>query len=82
MAHILNGDMVTMTLLQGIINAFVIFFARIVAQVVVSALRDDRGAFSVWAYYGIAIALEIVFGMIGMVVLMAFSRWREYRADA
>lgn len=82
MAHILNGDMVTMTLLQGVINAFVIFFARIVAQIITSAMRDEDGAVSAWAYYGIVILLEIVFGFLGMIVLMKFSRWREFRADA
>lgn len=82
MAHILNGDMVTMTLLQGVINTFVIFFARIVAQIVTTFLRDDGESISIWIYYLIVIALEIAFGLIGMLFLMKFSRWREYRADA
>lgn len=81
MAHILNGDMVTMTLLQGIMNAFVIFFARIVANIVMSAMRNDDG-FSVGIYYLVVIVLEIVFGALAMLILMKFSRWREYRADA
>lgn len=87
-AHIANGDMVTMTLLQGVVNAFVMFLARIVAfsiAQVLSGSRDEEregGGISSFAYYGIQIALEIFFMIIGSLVIAAFSRYREYRADA
>ena len=73
-AHIANGDMVTMTLLQGVVNAFVIFFARVIA----STLRgsDNRGG-----GYLMVIALEIGLGILGSMVTAWFSRHREFRAD-
>lgn len=82
-AHVTNGDMVTMTLVQGVINAFVMFFARIVANIVAQALRgDEEGGPSWLVYFGLVIAFEIVFSILGAVVVNAFSRWREFRADA
>jgi len=77
--HIVNGDMVTMTLLQGVINAFVMFLARVVAM----AMRgnDDRRGGGLGEFFLIQ-ALQMAFGIIGMIPLMAFSRWREFRADA
>lgn len=79
-SHIGNGDMVTMTLLQGVINAFVMFLSRIVANVVASSVRSERGA--QMAYYATLIAMEIVLGFVGMLVTSWFSRYREFRADA
>lgn len=80
-AHIANGDMVTMTLLQGIINAIVIFLARIVANIIANAIsKDDRGP-SPFMTFGIVIALEIVFSLFGAIVVNYFSRRREFRAD-
>jgi len=78
-SHIGNGDMVTMTLLQGVVNAFVMFIARIVASVVASNSRDERG--SSMLYFGVRIVAEIVLGFAGMLVTSWFSRHREYRAD-
>ena len=72
-AHIANGDMVTMTLLQGVINAFVIFFARVIAGFL--SRNDERPSFLV------IIALQIVLGMLGGLVTAWFSRYREFRAD-
>ena len=83
MAHISNGDMVTMTLVQGVINAFVMFFARIVAFAISTALRsrdNDRGG-SFWMNYLLISVLEVVFGLLGFIVVARFSRWREFRAD-
>lgn len=81
--HVANGDMVTMGLLQGVINAFVMFFARIIAFVIsrwISGDREDaRG--SSFAYYGIVFALEIVFMFFGTLIVAGFSRHREFRAD-
>jgi heat shock protein HtpX len=78
-AHIANGDMVTMTLLQGVVNAFVMFLARIIAYALTSrGSRDDRGAAP---SYMLVWMLELVLGVIGMVVVAWFSRQREFRAD-
>jgi heat shock protein HtpX len=78
-SHIGNGDMVTMTLLQGVVNAFVMFIARIVASVVASNSRDERG--SSMLYFVVRMVAEIVLGFAGMLVTSWFSRHREFRAD-
>ena len=75
-AHIGNGDMVTMTLLQGVINAFVMFFARVIASFLTRG--DDRGGGSSFL---IVIVLQIVLGILGSFVTAWFSRHREFRAD-
>lgn len=83
--HIANGDMVTMTLLQGVINAFVMFLARALAFVfsrMLSGSRDDGKETSSFAFYGIVFVLEMVFMLLGTLVVAAFSRYREFRADA
>ena len=79
MGHIANGDMVTMTLLQGVINAFVIFLAR-VAAFAVRRFLDSR--ISYWVSFAVRIALEIVLGILGSLITAWFSRRREFRADA
>lgn len=82
-AHIANGDMVTMTLLQGVMNAFVMALARIVAFAISNALksdRDDRGLGPVM-HWIVVMVLEVVFMLLGSIVLMWFSRHREFRAD-
>lgn len=78
-SHIQNGDMVTMTLIQGVVNAFVMFFARIIANIARNAV-DEKISYLV----GIVttIALDIAFGILGMMVVAWFSRAREFRADA
>jgi len=81
-SHIANGDMVTMALLQGVLNTFVIVLARVVGGVVDSYLsgnRDDRRGL---AYYAIVMVLEMVFGLFATMIAMWFSRYREFRADA
>lgn len=82
-AHIANGDMVTMTLVQGVVNAFVMFFARIAAFAVQNALRsdDEEGGVGGLAYMFTTIAFEILFGFFGMFITSWFSRVREYSAD-
>lgn len=81
-AHVANGDMVTMTLIQGVINAFVMFFARIAAYAIGSTLRgkDDRGG-SFMMQFLLVTVFEIVFGILGYIVVAWFSRLREFRAD-
>jgi heat shock protein HtpX len=77
-AHIANGDMVTMTLLQGVINAFVMFFARVVAFAVRSS-SDSRNSYMLsWV---VMIVLEIGLGILGSLITAWFSRQREFRAD-
>jgi heat shock protein HtpX len=81
--HIANGDMVTMTLLQGVVNAFVMFLARVIAFALAQAMRrDDNEGMSYGLYFVVQFALEIVFMILGSLVVMAFSRHREFRADA
>ncbi len=80
--HVANGDMVTMTLIQGVINALVLFLARILAYVVAQAIRsrDDRGGWFI--RYMLVSLFQIVFSILGSIVVCWFSRWREFRADA
>lgn len=77
-AHIANGDMVTMTLIQGIVNAFVMFFARILANVISSQV-DERYAGIV--HIALVILFDIMFAILGSVAVNYFSRQREFRAD-
>ena len=77
-AHIANGDMVTMTLLQGLINTMVLLAARFVAKIIVSKMKSR----SFWMEFMIFTALQIAFSILGSVVLCWFSRAREFRADA
>jgi len=79
-AHIANGDMVTLTLIQGVLNTFVVFFARIVGYFVDRVLlKNDRGLGI--GYYGAVIVSEIIFGLLASIIVAWFSRQREFRAD-
>ncbi|RKW21476.1 protease HtpX [Candidatus Gracilibacteria bacterium] len=79
MAHVLNGDMVTMTILQGILDTFVMFFAKVIARIV-SNFVDEQ--YATWVRIGLDIVLQIVFGILASFIAMWFSRYREYKADA
>ena len=84
-SHVANGDMVTMTLIQGVVNTFVVFFARVVGYLVDSLLlrrEDDQDAGGGMGYYATVFACEIVFGIGASLIVAWFSRWREFRADA
>jgi len=84
-AHIANGDMVTMTLIQGVMNTFVVFISRVVGYAVDSFLRkgDDRESSGPGiGYYVTTIVLDIVLGFAAAMVVAWFSRQREFRADA
>lgn len=84
-SHIANGDMVTMTLVQGIINAFALFLSRIAAYAASIALsrRDDNsGEISHMTYYICTFIFDMLFTFLGSILVASFSRWREYRADA
>lgn len=78
MAHVSNGDMVTMTLLQGVVNTFVVFLSRVAAIIVSRFVREEM------AYvvrFAAIIIFQILFSILGSIVVMAFSRYREYHAD-
>lgn len=88
MAHILNGDMVTMTLMQWVVNTFVVFLSRIIATIADSALSNKNseeesnnysGPSAI--YYIVSLVLELCFSILASVLVMWFSRHREYRAD-
>ncbi|WP_163558824.1 protease HtpX [Halomonas sp. NO4] len=83
--HVANGDMVTLALIQGVVNTFVMFFARVVAHLVDQFLRsrsDGEGGLGFMGYFAVVIVAEIVFGIIASAIVAWFSRFREYRADA
>ncbi len=82
-SHVANGDMVTMTLVQGVLNTFVFFLARVIGSVIDSAIsgnRDDgrRGI----AYFLIVMVAELLLGLLASIIAAWFSRYREFRADA
>lgn len=83
-AHIANGDMVTMTLIQGVVNAFVMFLARVIAFALTMTKGDEgeEQQGTPMAYYITQFVLEIFFMILGSMVVAWFSRYREYRADA
>jgi heat shock protein HtpX len=79
--HVANGDMVTLTLIQGVVNTFVLFLARVIGYVVDRVvLKNDRGLGI--GYYVTTIVAQIVLGILASAIVMWFSRWREFRADA
>ena len=78
--HVANGDMVTLTLIQGVVNTFVIFLSRIIGNIVDRTLfrsEDGRGP----AYFITVIASQLLLGILANMIVMWFSRWREFRAD-
>lgn len=78
-AHIANGDMVTMTLVQGVVNAFVMFLARVIGFFTSQFVSEDKRNI---VQFGVVIVCEIALGILGMIVVSFFSRMREYRADS
>ena len=78
-SHIKHGDMITMTLLQGVLNTFVFFFSRLIANII--APKDEEGNPSPMAYMAISFALEIALTIFASMLAMWFSRYREYKAD-
>jgi len=80
-SHVANGDMVTLTLIQGVVNTFVIFLSRIVGNLIDRTLfRSEEGRGP--AYFICVIVCEIVLGFLASLIVLAFSRWREFRADS
>jgi heat shock protein HtpX len=79
--HVANGDMVTLTLIQGVVNTFVIFFARIIGHTVDRVVfKTEQGHGP--AFWIVSFIAEMVLAVLASIIVMAFSRWREYRADA
>lgn len=86
-SHIANGDMVTMTLIQGVVNTFVIFVSRILAQLAAGFMSSDRdegesGNGNSLVYFAVSMVLELVFGVLASIITLWFSRHREFHADA
>lgn len=80
-AHIANGDMVTLTLIQGVVNTFVMFLARVVGHIVDRAILKNENGYGI-GYLVSVIVLQIVFGILASGIVAYFSRQREFRADA
>jgi heat shock protein HtpX len=82
-SHVANGDMVTMALIQGVLNTFVIVLARVVGRIVDGFISGNRESSAPgFGYYIIVFVLDMVFGLIASMIAMWFSRYREFRADA
>ena len=84
LSHVANGDMVTLTLIQGVLNAFVIFFSRVVASIIANAGKGEgnRRGNNGGIYFLVVFVLEIALGILASLIVFAFSRKREYAADA
>ena len=80
-SHVANGDMVTMTLLQGVLNTFVLFLARVIGTLVDRVVFKNERGFGL-GYFMVVILAQILLGILASFIVMAFSRWREFRADA
>jgi heat shock protein HtpX len=79
-AHVANGDMVTLTLIQGVMNTFVFFLARVVGMIIDRAVfRNERG--TGMGYWVSVMLLQFLFGILAAMIVAWFSRWREFRAD-
>lgn len=82
-SHVSNGDMVTLCLIQGVLNAFVIFFSRVVAHIIANASNGERRRSSnPFLYMMVVWVMDILLGILAMIIVCAFSRKREYAADA
>ena len=82
MSHVANGDMVTMTLMQGVINTFVVFLSRVIGNIVDRGILRNESDAPGAGYYMTSMVLDMVLGLLGSMLVAAFSRYREYRADA
>jgi heat shock protein HtpX len=79
--HVANGDMVTLTLIQGVLNTFVLFLARVLGSVVDRVVfKNERGHGP--GHFLVVMVLQVVLGILASMIVLAFSRWREFRADA
>lgn len=78
--HVANGDMITLSLIQGVVNTFVMFFARIIGHFVDRVVLKNEGGHGL-GYFGVVIVSEIILGFLASMIVAKFSRYREYRAD-
>ena len=78
--HVANGDMVTLTLIQGVINTFVIFLARIIGHTVDRVIFKNERGYGI-GYFVVTIIAQLVLSFLASAIVFRFSRWREYRAD-
>ncbi len=82
-SHVANGDMVTLSLIQGVVNTFVIFLARVIGSLVDSFLRRDGESHGPGiGYFVVSMVAEVVLGLLASIIVMWFSRQREFRADS
>ena len=79
--HVANGDMITLTLIQGVVNTFVMFLARIIGHTVDRVVFKTERGYGI-GYFVVTIVAELVLGFLASMIVFWFSRWREYRADA
>lgn len=81
--HVANGDMVTLSLIQGVMNTFVMFFARIAAFLIDQFFRNDEGegGLGMIGHMAVVFVFDMIFGILASIIVMKFSRWREFRAD-
>ena len=79
--HVANGDMVTLTLIQGVVNTFVMFLARIIGHTVDRAVFKTQRGYGI-GYFVVTMVAEMILGLLASMIVFKFSRWREYRADA
>jgi heat shock protein HtpX len=79
--HVANGDMVTLSLIQGVVNTFVMFLARIIGHTVDRVVFRTEQGYGM-GYYAVTIVTELLLGLLASIIVFWFSRWREYRADA
>lgn len=79
--HVANGDMVTLTLIQGVVNTFVMFFARIIGHTVDRVVFKTERGHGI-GYYVVSFVAEMILGILASMIVFKFSRWREFRADA
>ena len=79
--HVANGDMVTLTLIQGVVNTFVMFFARVIGHTVDRVVFKTERGYGI-GYFVVTIVAEILLGFLASMIVFRFSRWREFRADA
>lgn len=79
--HVANGDMITLSLIQGVLNTFVMFFARILGTIIDKAVFKNERGYGI-GYFMTVIVLQILLGILASMIVMWFSRWREFRADA
>lgn len=79
-AHVANGDMITLTLIQGVLNTFVLLLSRILGRIIDQAVFRSRSGYGP-GYFITVIVLQMLLGVLASMIVMAFSRWREFRAD-